>query len=131
MDNKPLQYEKVPSPIVVTLLGMFTEVKPLQSEKAPSPIVVTLAGMFTEVKPLQPEKANLSIVVTPSGITISPSASLAHLFNKTLPFFSSIVNQLLSMFLFFSIVAINYFSFGLIVYKPFIFTQQKSCFDTN
>ena len=37
-------------PIVVTLLGMVTEVRELQPLKASPPIVVTLLGMFTEVR---------------------------------------------------------------------------------
>ena len=34
--------------------GIVIEVKLLQTEKAPSPTLVTLLGMMTEVKPLQP-----------------------------------------------------------------------------
>ena len=56
-DVKPLQPEKVYSPMYVTPSGMVTDVKPLQSEKAELPMDVTLSGMVTEVKPLQPEKA--------------------------------------------------------------------------
>ena len=44
---------KAPLPIVVTLLGMVTEVRELQKLKAPLPIVVTLLGMVTEVRELQ------------------------------------------------------------------------------
>ncbi len=42
-------------PIVVTLLGMVTEVRDLQSSKALPPIFVTLLGMVTEVSALQEE----------------------------------------------------------------------------
>ena len=41
-------------PIVVTLLGMVTEVREVQRLKADSPIVVTLLPMVTEVRELQP-----------------------------------------------------------------------------
>ena len=41
-------------PIVVTLLGMVTEVRELQPLKASPPIVITLLGMVTEVRELQP-----------------------------------------------------------------------------
>jgi len=44
---------KASLPIVVTLLGMFTEVRELQPMKALSPIVVTLFRMVTEVRELQ------------------------------------------------------------------------------
>ena len=44
---------KASPPIVVTLLGMVTEVRELQPMKALSPIVVTLFGMVTEVRELQ------------------------------------------------------------------------------
>ncbi len=45
---------KADSPIVVTLLGMVTEVREVQPLKAPSLIVVTLLGMVTEIRELQP-----------------------------------------------------------------------------
>ena len=41
--------------MVVTELGMVTEVSPLQPENAPPPMVVTELGMVTEVSPLQVE----------------------------------------------------------------------------
>jgi hypothetical protein len=41
---------KASSSILVTLLGMVTEVKEVQSSKAQYPILVTLLGMVTEVK---------------------------------------------------------------------------------
>ncbi|GHT12601.1 hypothetical protein AGMMS4956_07460 [Bacteroidia bacterium] len=37
--------------MLVTLLGMVTEVRPLQSEKAEPPMLVTLLGMVTEPFP--------------------------------------------------------------------------------
>jgi hypothetical protein len=39
--------------MLVTELGMVTEVKPLQCQKASLPMLVTELGMVTEVKPLQ------------------------------------------------------------------------------
>ena len=39
--------------MLVTLLGIVTEVKPLQPQKASLPMLVTLLGIVTEVKPLQ------------------------------------------------------------------------------
>ena len=36
--------------MLVTLLGIVTEVKEEQSWKAPSPMLVTLSGIVTEVK---------------------------------------------------------------------------------
>ena len=45
---------KASLPIVVTLLGMVTEVRELQPLKANCPIVVTLLGMVTEIRELQP-----------------------------------------------------------------------------
>jgi metal-sulfur cluster biosynthetic enzyme len=52
-------------PMLVTELGMVTEVKPLQPSKASTLMLVTELGMVTEVKPLQPEKAQLPMLVTP------------------------------------------------------------------
>ena len=43
--------------MLVTLLGMVTEVKLVQSAKANRPMLVTLVGMLTEVKLLQFQKA--------------------------------------------------------------------------
>ena len=40
---------KAPSPKLVTLFGMVTEVRPEQFAKAPFPILVTLFGIVTEV----------------------------------------------------------------------------------
>ena len=44
---------KADCPIVVTLLGMVTEVRELQPLKADCSIVVILFGMVTEVRELQ------------------------------------------------------------------------------
>ena len=52
-----LQPEKAETPMLVTLLGMVTEVKPLQPEKAKSSMYLTLLGIVTEVRPLQLWKA--------------------------------------------------------------------------
>ena len=38
--------------MLVTLLGIFTEVKLLQPEKAKFPMLVTLLGISMEVKPV-------------------------------------------------------------------------------
>jgi hypothetical protein len=46
------QLEKTSLPMLVTLLGMVTEVRALPL-KAEMPILVTLPGIVTEVKPLQ------------------------------------------------------------------------------
>ena len=56
--------------MLVTLLGMVTDVKPVQPYKAYSPILVTLFGMVTDVKPLQLYKAYSTILVTLPGITV-------------------------------------------------------------
>ena len=56
--------------MVVTLLGIVTEVKPLQLSKASLPIEVTLLGMGTEVRPLHPEKAASPIEVTLLGMVV-------------------------------------------------------------
>ena len=40
--------------MVVTELGMETEVRPVQPKKASFPMVVTELGMETEVRPVQP-----------------------------------------------------------------------------
>ena len=54
-----LQPEKALSPILVTELGIVTEVRPLQFSKAPSPILVTELGIVTEVRLLQCKKVLL------------------------------------------------------------------------
>jgi hypothetical protein len=51
----------------VTPLPMTTDASLLQPLNAPSPIEVTLSGIFTDVSP-QPEKADLPIKVTLLGI---------------------------------------------------------------
>lgn len=55
--------------MLVTPLGIVTEVKPLQPENAEPPILVTLSGIVIEVKPVHHENAELSMLVTPLGIT--------------------------------------------------------------
>ena len=69
---KRLQSSKAPSPMLVTLLGIVTEVKLLQYAKVLLPMLVTLLGMVIEVKPLQPEKAPSAIDSMPSGIIYAP-----------------------------------------------------------
>ena len=49
-----MQPEKADDPILVTELGIETEVKPVQPEKADDPISVTELGMFTDVRPDKP-----------------------------------------------------------------------------
>ena len=85
IDVSPLQKEKAPCPILVTLFGIVIEVSPIQPEKAPAPILVTLLGILIEVSPLQPAKAPSPILVTlyvllpfttVAGIAIAPAGSL-------------------------------------------------------
>ena len=52
---KPEQPEKTPAPMLFTLLGIVTEVKLEQSSKTPSPMPLTLLPIVTEVKPEQSE----------------------------------------------------------------------------
>ena len=42
--------------MLVTLLGIVTEVRPLQYWKAEFPMLVTLLGIVTEVRPLHSKK---------------------------------------------------------------------------
>ena len=49
--------------MLVTLLGIVTEVNPKQSKKAPAPMLVTLLGIVTEGKE-QLKKAPNPILVT-------------------------------------------------------------------
>jgi hypothetical protein len=58
--------------MLVTLLGMVTDVRLLQPEKAPDSMLVTLLGMVTDVRLLQPEKAELPMLVTLLGM-VTPS----------------------------------------------------------
>ena len=62
------QPEKASSPMLVTLLGMVTEVRLLQSRKASEPMLVTLFGMVTEVRPRQYWKALSPMLVTLLGM---------------------------------------------------------------
>ena len=50
------------------MLANSALVRPLQPENALLPMLVTLLGMITDVKLLQPENAELPIEVTPFGI---------------------------------------------------------------
>ena len=56
--------------MLVTLLGIVTDVKPEQVLKAPLPMLVTLLGMVIDVKPLQAEKATSPMPVTLLGMTV-------------------------------------------------------------
>ena len=69
---KPEQPKKALLPMLFTLLGIVTEVKALQNQKASSPMLVTLLGIVTEVKPEQEEKALPPMPVT---LYAAPSCS--------------------------------------------------------
>ena len=56
--------------MLVTLLGIVTEVRPEQPENALLPMLVTLLGIVTEVRPEQPENALLPMFVTLFGIIV-------------------------------------------------------------
>ena len=64
------QAEKAPLPMLVTLLGIVTDVRPEQPQKALSPMLLTLSGIVTDVSPEQPSKAYSPMLVTLSGILI-------------------------------------------------------------
>ena len=53
--------------MLVTLLGMVTEIRPRHLSKVLLPILVTPLGIVTEVRPL-PAKAETPILVTLLGI---------------------------------------------------------------
>ena len=57
--------------MLVTLLGMITEVRLLHLEKAKSPMDVALLGMLTEVRLEQLENTELLMDVIPLGMTRS------------------------------------------------------------
>ena len=59
---------KAPTPILVTELGIVTEVRPMHKKKALSPILVTELGIVTEVRPSHPLKAPPIIFDIFSGI---------------------------------------------------------------
>ena len=87
---RPVQPENAKLPILVTLLGMLTEVRLVQPPNAPCPILVTLLGMMILVtgipanqpdpiagnpstkvmlaRPVQPVNAPLPILITLLGI---------------------------------------------------------------
>ena len=64
--------------MLVTPLGMVTEVRPLQPLKAEFPMLVTLLEMVIDVKPLQAEKAEFPMLVTLLGRVTSPSIAVEH-----------------------------------------------------
>jgi len=68
-EDKPLQFSKVFSLMLVTLSGITMDDRPLHIEKAALPISVTLFGMVMEVR-VQPSKAELPMLVTLLGITV-------------------------------------------------------------
>ena len=55
--------------MLVTLLGIVTEVREEQPAKAAYPMLVTLLGIVIEVREVQLEKALPTICFMPSGIT--------------------------------------------------------------
>ena len=55
--------------MLVTELGISTEVKPEHFQKAVSPMLVTELGISTEIRPEQPLKAEFPMLVTELGIT--------------------------------------------------------------
>ena len=57
IEDREGHQEKAPSPILVTELGIVTEVRLVQPLKANSPILVTELGIVTEVRLEQPRKA--------------------------------------------------------------------------
>ena len=61
--------------MLVTLLGMVTEVRPLQPLKAELPMLVTLLGMVTEARTLHSEKVFGPMLVTELGIINSFTSS--------------------------------------------------------
>ena len=65
-----MQRPNAPPPILVTELGMVTEVRLEQSWNALSPILVTELGMLTEVRLSQKRNALSPILVTESGMVI-------------------------------------------------------------
>ena len=63
------QPQKACSPMLVTLLGIVTEVRDPHQLKAPSPMLVTLLGIVTEVKE-QPQKAFTPMLITLLGMIV-------------------------------------------------------------
>ena len=61
-DVKPEQVLKAPLPMLVTLLGMVIDVKPEQKLKAPSPMLVTLLGMTVFLHPYTSVLVAVSII---------------------------------------------------------------------
>jgi hypothetical protein len=54
--------------MLVTLLGIVTDIMEVQPLKAYIPMLVTLLGIETDVKDVQPRKAYCQILVTLFGI---------------------------------------------------------------
>ena len=76
--------------MLVTLLGMVTDVSPLQPENAYSPMLVTLLGMVTDVSLLQPWNAKLPIPTVPSLNVIDVLLGMVPLYMyATLPAYTS------------------------------------------
>ena len=66
-----------PSPIVVTLSGIVTDVRLLQPLNAEFPILVTLSGIVTDVRLRQPSNVHCLIEVISDGIVISVTSLLS------------------------------------------------------
>ena len=77
---KPEQSSKAEQSMVVTLFGIVTEVMPVQPENAEPPMEVTLLGIVTEVMPMQPENAELDILTVPSLRVIEVPSGISPLY---------------------------------------------------
>ena len=64
-DVRPEQELKAERPMLVTLLGIVMDVRPEQELKALSPMLVTLLGIVMAVRPEQLLKAELQITFVP------------------------------------------------------------------
>ena len=76
--------------MLVTLLGMVTDVSPLQWENAQPPMLVTLLGMVTDISPLQSWNAEGVIATVPSFKVTDVLAGMVPLYSyATLPAYTS------------------------------------------
>ena len=71
---KPLQSKKALFPILVTFLGIVTEVKPVQLRNAFSPMLVTLLGIFMDLSLSIPKHKYAGIYSTLSPNVIDVTA---------------------------------------------------------
>jgi len=49
--------------MIVTLVGIVTDVSDVHDSKAPAAIVVTLVGIITDVSPVHPQNVDMPILV--------------------------------------------------------------------